>query len=178
MSAAGEILAYEKRVNAALRSFALRTHYEAATDETPLHHLMAAEDGTLDEWGVVRQTAVRILLWLAAEGPHPGAIMKRLFVLGDHMMIEPYCKLTLREKAALLDDSHGAQLWRLKRIAVDPLMRKGCRSVKGSGQKGLRASAAAAHAQQGNSNRKKKLNEHVPVERKPRPKTKTKTKKT
>lgn len=157
-SAAAEILAYSKRVDAALKEFAARTHYEPATNVTPLHHLLASEDGQLDEWSVVRETAVRLLQWIAAEGPHPARLLRRLFVLGDHMMIEPYCLLTLREKGKLLNESHGAQLWALNRIAVDPLMRRGCRSINGSGQKGMAARAAASDAQQGNRNRANSVN--------------------
>lgn len=165
-------LAFEKRINAALRAFVIRTKFEPATDEPPLHLLLSAE--SLAEWGAMRETVVCILLWLAAEGSRDGDILKRLFIMGDHMMIEPFCLLNLREKARLLNDSHGAQLWRLRRIAVDPLMRKGCRSYKASGQKGLLASEAAASAQQGNSNRRgtsrKTRNEHVLVAQKSKPK--------
>ena len=152
-SAAVEILAYEKRVNAALRSMHKRTHWEPANDVTPLHHLLASEDQTLDEWGVINETARRILGWIGAEGGNPGAILRRVFALGDHMMIEPFCLLNVREKGKLLDSSHETyRLW-LRRLCVDPLMRKGARNFKAPGQKGLQASAAASAAQKGNHNR-------------------------
>jgi len=152
-SAAREILEYEKGVNTALKRFYERTHYEATTDQTPLDALLASEEGVLDEWAVKRETAMAVLLWIAADGPHPAALLRRLYLMGDHMMIEPYCLLTLREKGALTDTSHGQPHWLMKRIITDPLMRKGAASVKAPGQKGARASAAAAAAQQGNHNR-------------------------
>ena len=152
-SAAAAILRYEAEVNTALRRFHKRTHYEPTTDETPLDALLASEEGMLDEWAVKRETAMALLLWLAADGPHPAALLRRLYLMGDHMMIEPYCLLTLREKGALTNTSHGQPHWLMKRIITDPLMRKGAASVKAPGQKGGRASAAAAAAQQGNHNR-------------------------
>jgi len=152
-SAAAAVLRYEEEVNTALRRFHKRTHYEPTTDETPLDALLASEEGMLDEWAVKRETAMALLLWLAADGPHPAALLRRLYLMGDHMMIEPYCLLTLREKGALTNTSHGQPHWLMKRIITDPLMRKGAASVKAPGQKGARASAAAVAAQQGNHNR-------------------------
>ena len=83
-SAAAEVLAYEKRVNAAMRSMQQRTHWEPATDVTPLHHLLASEDEQLDEWGVINETARRILGWIGSLGPSPAAILLKCFARWCH----------------------------------------------------------------------------------------------
>jgi hypothetical protein len=153
-TAAEEVLAYEQRVDEQLRKFYNRTEWEPSTDQTPLSHLLASEDGQLDEWAIQAETARRLLSWIAADGPHPAQLLRRLYLLGDHMMIQPYCELTLRDKAILCNNSHGTQHWLMKRICVNPLVRKGALSVKAPRQKGRAASAAAAVAQKGNTNRK------------------------
>jgi len=136
--------------------------------------LLESEEGQLDEWAIKNETARAILLWIASDGPHPAAILRRIYLLGDHMMVPPYCLLNLREKGKMCDDTHGAQHWRMQRICVDPLVRKGAASTKAPGQKGAKASAAASIAQQGNHNR---VNGHVAAgnlprrgEEKPKPK--------
>lgn len=152
-SAAAEILQYERDVNVALRRLARRTRYEPASNETPLSRLLETEDGALDEWGIRNETIRTFFDYILADGPHPAQILRRLYAVGSHMMIRPFCEMTLREKAMMLGDSHGAQHWRMKRICIDPLLRNGAKSVKAPGQKGLHAQAAAAAAQKGNHNR-------------------------
>ncbi len=163
-SAAEELLHYERGVNAALRRLRNRTHYEPATDHTPLHALIEAEGGELDEWGIRNESLRKLFAYLLGDGPHPAQILRRLYAVGSHMMIEPFCLMTLREKGLMLGDSHGAQHWRMKRICTNPLMRKGAKSIKAPGQKSAKASAAAAAAAQGNHNRS---NGSAVVERKP-----------
>lgn len=182
-SAAAEILEYERNVATALRRLARRTNYEPATSDTPLYAVIEAEEGQLDEWGIRNETVRTLFAYLLGDGPHPAQVLRRLYAIGSHMMIEPFCLLNLREKALMLGDSHGAQHWRMKRICTDPLLRKGARSVKAPGQKGARASAAAAVAQRGNHNRRGgrasrdeargfSSNGHGAVAPKTRPKTK------
>lgn len=154
LTAEQEVKAYEAQVYEALKSFHKRTHYEPTTEQTPVDVLLASEDGTLDEWAVIRETALKIMLWIASGGPHPAELLKRLYLLGDHMMISPYCELNLREKAALCNVSHGTMHWLMKRICIDPLLRKGAVSVNAPGGKGSRAAAVASAVQQGNSNRR------------------------
>lgn len=155
-SASAEILRYEREVNEALRRFSRRTNYEPVTTETPLSHLLETEDGALDEWGIRNEAVRKFFEYILADGPHPAAILRRLYAAGSHMMIRPFCEMTLREKAQMLGDSHGAQHWRMKRLCIDPLLRNGAKSVKAPGQKSLHAQAAASVAQKGNVNRRKK----------------------
>lgn len=152
-----EMCALERNTHEALRAMAARTGYEAAhldvSLESVFHPDMLSED--LEEWGIRCDTIRRFFSYLAADGPETWQILRRLFVIGAHMSIEPFCLLTVRERALMLGDSHGGQHWRMKKICTDPVLRKGGRAVKAAGQKGLRASAAAAAAQKGNCNRSK-----------------------
>ena len=153
-SAAREILDYEREVAEALRRLRRRTKYEPATVDTPMYDVLGASvDGSLDEWSIRNETVRKLFEYFLGDGPHPAQILRRIFAIGAHMMIEPFCLLNLRERALMMGDSHGAQHWRTKRICTDPLMRKGALSVKAPGQKGAAASAAASEAQQGNHNR-------------------------
>jgi hypothetical protein len=160
-SAAKEVLDYERDVTSALKKFYNRTHWEPNTEKTPLHDLLDKEEHELDEWAVRNETTRRLFEYFAADGPDPVNVMRRVYALGSHMSIAPFCELNLREKALMLGDSHGAQHWRMKKICVDPLRRNGAKAYKAPGQKGLGASASAAAAQQGNSNRRKKRTGHA-----------------
>ena len=162
--AAKEILDYERRVNAALRSLHGRTGFEptAVESRTPLSSLLESEEGELDEWAVRRETVKRMFDFLLADGPEPHQILRRLFALGSHMGVEPFCLLTLREKALMMGDSHGAEHWRIQKICVDPLKRSGAHSVKAPGMKGIDAAAACSKAQKGNTNRKNGHRKHFP----------------
>ena len=144
----------EAEVQEGLKRFYNRTHWEPCTDDTPLSQLMASEEGTLDEWAVIRETGVRMLEWIASGGPHPAELLKRLFALGAHMYVAPFNQLNLREMGMMLGDSHAAHLWRMQRLCIDPLRRKGRHSIKAPGQKSARASEVASRAQLNNTNRK------------------------
>lgn len=154
MSAEADVLRYERQVNQALRQMQHRTNYEPATVDTPLDALLASESGDLDEWGVRNETIRGFFEYILADGPHPAQILRRIFAIGAHMMIEPFCLLSLRERAMMMNESHGAQHWRVRRICTDPLMRKEARSIKAPGQKSAFAAAVAAEVQQGNTNRR------------------------
>lgn len=148
-----EAARYEADVQSALQIVGRRRSYEQTTEDTPLTQLLASEEGQLDEWAVKNETALTLLGWLAADGPHPAQVLRRVYLLGNHLMVSPFCELTMREKAKLLNCSHGTVLWLMKRLCSDPLMRKGS-AAKGAGQKGQAASAAASVAQRGNNNRR------------------------
>jgi hypothetical protein len=157
-SAAEEIVEFEKQVakrdrEAAegLRRFHNRTHYEATTEFTPLDSLIGSEEGNRDDR---RETINRIFGFLIAKGPHPAEVLRRLFALGAHMGISPFCDLTLREKKLLLGGSHGTHHWLMKKLCEDPLRRKGAKSWKAPGQKSLKSRKRYSRCQQGNTNRR------------------------
>jgi hypothetical protein len=157
-SAAAEILRYEREVSAVMKQMARRTHYEPATADTPVSELMRSEgdmDGLteMETWAIRNETIRRFFEFILADGPEPCQVLRRLYAAGSHMMIRPFCDLTLREKALMFGESHGAQHWRMKRVVTDPLRRNGAKAIKGPGQKGSRAAESASRAQQGNSNR-------------------------
>lgn len=150
-----EITRYERNVFEALRRMSRRTHYEPASVDTPISEVLGTVDDELDEWAVRRATVTALFAYFLADGPEPWNVMRRVFLLGDHMMIRPFCELTLREKAKLLGCSHEDVRFWIKRLCVNPLMRIGAASFKAPGQKSLRAGEVAAEAQRGNDNRSK-----------------------
>lgn len=174
-AAEDEILRYERNVNEALRTMSQRAHYEATTVDTPLSDVIDGEDGMLDEWGVRNETLRAFFDFLTADGPEPWKVMRRLFLAGDHMMIEPFCHLTLREKAKLFHCSHEDVRWWMKRVCIAPLQRNGARSYKAPGQKSLRAGEVASAVQQGNDNRSRNHRRVCDPAAADRPSRKTKT---
>jgi hypothetical protein len=161
-SAAEEIVEFERQVRErdiadGLKRFHNRTHWEPTTEHTPLDSILAAEDNGTDEWEVKRETVIRIFSYLVADGPHPAAVLRRLYALGAHMAIRPFCDLTLREKKLLLGGSHGTHHWLMKKICEDPLRKKGARAWKAPGQKSLNSRKSYSRSQEGNTNRKNKL---------------------
>ena len=149
-----QVEAREAEVQEGLKRFYTRTHWEPCTEDTPLSALMATEEGERDEWAVRNETGVRLLEWIASGGPHPAELLKRLFALGAHMYVAPFNQLNLREMGMMLGDSHAAHLWRMQRLCIDPLRRKGWHSIKAPGQKSARASEVASRVQKNNTNRK------------------------
>lgn len=176
MTAQEEVDAYEAEVNDALRTMRERTRYEPSFDETPVGEVIKIEEPDEDEesraarWETIRETALKLMLWIGAEGGHPATLLKRLVAIGDHMMIEPFCLFNLREKGKILGESHESVRDRMQRICVDPLMRSGARNFKAPGQKGARARKAASLAQQNNQNRR---HGHVATANRPSPANQT-----
>lgn len=168
------LMVIERNTHEALQRLNLRTGYDVAVDDVSLESIFEPMSaGDLEEWGIRNDTVQRMFRYLTAAGPEAWNILSRIFAIGSHMMIEPFCLLNLREKALMLGESHGAQHWRMKRLCTDPLLRKGAKSIKAPGMKGLKAQASAAQAQQGNSNRAFKKpaqqangnGQHVPARR-------------
>lgn len=153
-SAAKEIADYEAEVNEALHKFYNRERtWEPCTEQTPLHSLLESEDGSLDEWGIRRETVLRMFDYFCAEGPHIAKVMRRVYALGAHMAIPPFSLFTVRERGLMLGDTHGAQHWRMQQMCVNLLRRKGAHSTKAPGQKGSAASAAGDRNARVNHNR-------------------------
>jgi hypothetical protein len=149
-----EILQYEREVRDALRLMARRTRYEPASADTPLSALLAGEDGMLDEWAVRNETIRTFFAFLLVDGPEPHKVMRRLYTVAAHMMIEPFCLLTVREMGLMLGDSAPAAHWRMQRMCVNQLKRVGAKSYKGPGHKSALARDVASRSQRGNQNRK------------------------
>jgi hypothetical protein len=159
-SAAEDIVNFERAVQAreldareALRRMHNRTHWEPTTEHTPLDSILAAEDDGSDEWAERKQTVSRIFAFFLADGPHPAEVLRRVYALGAHMAIRPFCDFTLREKKLLLGGSHGTHHWLMKKICEDPLRRAGAKAFYAPGQKRFASRKRYSRSQQGNTNR-------------------------
>lgn len=152
-SALQAIKDYERDVNTALKKVARRTHYEQVTEETPLSALLESESGDLDEWALRGATIRALGNYCSQDGPEPWKVMRLFYAVMLHMGIDPYAQLTVRERALMLGDTHGAQHWRVQQFCVNRLRRAGFHSTLAPGQKGSGAAASASAAQMGNKNR-------------------------
>lgn len=155
-SAAKEILEYEREVNTALRRLHNRTKWEPTEERTPLDALLEVEDGSLEEWAIRSETIRRMFNYFVADGIRPSEVLGRVYAVGAHMAIEPFCLLTLRERALMLGDSHGGQHYRTQVVCVDVLRKKGAKSWKAPGQKSLESRASYSKRSKGNQNRRRK----------------------
>lgn len=152
-----EISDYERDVNTSLRRFHNRTNWEPTEHKTPLDALMALEEeGSLEEWSVRADAIKQLFTYFVADGIRPSEVLGRVYAVGAHMGIEPFCLLTVRERGLMLGDSHGAQHYRMQKVCVDVLRRQGAKNFKAPGQKSLESRGSYSRAQQGNSNRKRK----------------------
>src|SRR5688572_134352 len=101
-----EIADYERDVNTSLRRFHNRTNWEPTEHKTPLDALMALEeDGSLEEWSVRADTIKQMFTYFVADGIRPSEVLGRVYAVGAHMGIEPFCLLTVRERGLMLGDS-------------------------------------------------------------------------
>lgn len=152
-----EIAEYEREVCSALKRFHNRTNWEPTEHKTPLDALMAVEEeGSLEEWSVRADTIKQMFMYFVADGIRPSEVLGRVYAVGAHMGIEPFCQLTVRDRGLMLGDSHGAQHYRMQKVCVDVLRRQGAKNFKAPGQKSLKSRESYSRAQQGNSNRKRK----------------------
>jgi hypothetical protein len=159
-----EIEAYEERVNKALR----KKPREAFTTETALEKIFASEESPrcphcageieppheLEEWGIRNETIRRLSEFVCQDGLEPWKVLRNIYAVFAHMSLEPWSELTLREKALMLGDSHGAQHFRIEKL-VALLRRAGAASFKAPGQKQIETRGIYSECQQGNTNRRR-----------------------
>jgi hypothetical protein len=130
-----------------------RSHFAPAAVKMTLAELLGAEDGSLEEWGIIQDTVRRFVIYCGQDGAHPASAMRVFYAVAAQMGVEPFCLLTTRQRGALLGESHGAAHWRTKKLAEDPCRRNGAHSFRAPGAKNFHASAVAAEAAKGNRNR-------------------------
>jgi len=149
-----DVAEFERRALAALRRSAARHHYEPPSSEVSLSEILQSEEGTLSDWGARHDTIRRLFSFMSSDGSSPRDVVRKFYVIGAHMMIEPFCFFTVRDRGELLGDSHGAQHWLMRRACGNPLMRSGAYALMAPGEKSAAAKAVASRVQIGNTNRR------------------------
>jgi hypothetical protein len=150
---------HDHRITSALARAAARHGYqqESVTSHTPLDDLLDAEDAA--QVGELERSAVlnRLLDYLAADGPHPGCVLRRYFAVVKALQREDLlCGMTLQELGLMFGETKAAQSWRVKKIFSGYLRGAGAKGFKARFQKSETARAAYARAQLGNTNRRGK----------------------
>lgn len=149
-----DVEAHTRRINSVLARKALQHGYafEGATVRTPLDELLA-KDEPEDAQCERRETLQALNRFFVADGPSPGAVVRRVFAVLRAVNPELIAHMTVRELALMFDETPAAQSWRIKKIFSDYLRERGVKGFKAPFQKSEAARAAYSRAQQGNRNR-------------------------
>ena len=143
----------ERRINDTLARAAQRQGYtaEAVTTHTPLDDLLQAEDGDEDQH---REALGKVLLYFFADGPHPGAVLRRVF--GVTLAIRPELILNMNraDLAMMFGETRAAQSWRIKKIFSGYQRERGVKGFKARSEKSETAVAKYTRLRRGVSNRR------------------------
>ena len=148
----------ERRINETLAQVFHKKGFqqEAITTRTPLADLLAKEAGE-DEQDERRETLGVLLRYFFADGPHPGAVVRRVFAVGKAVAPELIVDMTVEELGLMFGETKAAQSWRIEKIFSNYQRERGVKGFKAGFQKSEHTSAAFSRAQRGNHNRRKKL---------------------
>lgn len=155
---------FDREINSVLARAALKQGYsaEAVTVRTPLDDLIRGEevDGESDdEVAELRRKILRHLLrFFFADGPHPGAVVRRVYAVAKPLTPELIMHMTCEDLANMLGETKAAHSWRILKIFSDYQRARGVKGFKAAFQKSESARAKYSRAQQGNSNRRGKKN--------------------
>lgn len=150
-------MTHDQRITSALARAAARKGFSQAsvTTHTPLDDLLEAEEAAA--CGELERSAVlnRLLDYLAADGPHPGCVLRRYYAVVKALQREDLlCGMTLKELGMMFGETKAAQSWRIKKIFSGYLKGAGAKGFKARFQKSEAAVAAYARTQLGNTNRR------------------------
>jgi hypothetical protein len=134
---------------------------EGVTRETPFDAVAAADergadaeaDREAEELGELSAVAGRMLTFFFADGPHPAAVMRRVFAWAKKFRPDLVGNLSLRDLAAMSGESHEAWRWRIEQWFDRFQERKGGEAVRAPWQRGDTTREACRRAQKGNRNR-------------------------
>lgn len=147
----------EKRIGETLAQVYWKKGFrqEAVTTRTPLADLLAKEEAA-DVQEERRETLGVLLRYFFADGPHPGAVVRRLFAVAKAVAPELIVDMTVEELGLMFGETKAAQSWRIKKIFSNYQRDRGVKGFKAAFQKSEHSTAAFSRAQRGNHNRRKK----------------------
>jgi hypothetical protein len=158
-----ELLEHERRVESALARAASRMH-EAVEPRTPVDELMLSEEAEeferlADEHErgelLLKKFFFRFLDFLYEDGPHPGWVLRRLYVMARRYRPELILHMNGSELGQLFGETRAAQSHRMQML-FDRLSASGVRGFRGAGCKSETSRSTYAAAAAGNQNRRKK----------------------
>ncbi len=157
-----ELLEHERRVESALARAASRLH-EAVETRTPVHEVMLSEEAeefermadTVEDGERLRQEFFqRFFDFLFEDGPHPGWVLRRLYVLARRYRPDLVLRMNGTDLGLLFGETRAAQSYRMQLI-FDRLRGAGARGFRGGGCKSEGSREAYAASAAGNHNRAK-----------------------
>lgn len=148
---------HDSRINEALRVAYQREGRQVIVPMTiPEIFEQAPGDGE-EELRIKTEAAVRMLLFVFQDGPHPGCTMRLLYLLAQRLKPELVLNMSGAELADMFGETRAAWSARMIRLFNGYLKARGARAVKGRTQKSDSAVALYSSAARGNTNRRGKL---------------------
>ena len=102
------------------------------------------------------ETAIRLLMFMFQDGPHPGCVMRVVYLLAQRLKPELVLNMSGAELADMIGETRAAWSARNKRIFTRYLEERGVKASRGRLQKSSAACAKYAVAALGNTNRRGK----------------------
>lgn len=130
---------------------------EPVYTRTPIDEMISREDGEpLDEY-LMRVEAMRDLMgYFFADGPHPAAVLKRVFAVAKAIFPELVLNMSCEEIGLLFGETKAAVSYRIKLLVNRPIAALFGHGVQLPWQKSSIACAKYREQALGNTNRRKK----------------------
>jgi hypothetical protein len=161
MSDRGEIVNETLRVVYSREQLAGR---EPVLTRTPLDEVMAREEGEPIDAYAMRIEAMRDLMsYFFAEGPHPEAVLKRVFAVAKAIFPQLVFNMSCEEIGLLFGETKAAVSYRIKLLVNRPIAALFGHKVQLPWQKSSSACAIYAARAKGNQNRRNHKPKKRPV---------------
>jgi ElaB/YqjD/DUF883 family membrane-anchored ribosome-binding protein len=146
------------RVDAVLGAVFRRNGHEAIEARTAVDDLLARETAELQEEPgrvaeVRSETVARMLEFFFAGGPHPSAVMRRVYAWAKKFRPDLILNMSLRDMGILFDESHEAVRSRIELLFDKAEAARGAKAVRAPWQRGEKTRERCRKAQRGNRNR-------------------------
>lgn len=147
--------AHDKRIQETLAQAAQKRGYqlESFTSDTPLDDLIRAEEGEQEEHD---EKLAKVLLYFYADGPHPGAVLRRVFAVTKAIRPDLLLNMSDAEIGMMFGETRAAQSWRRKKIFSNYQRDRGVKGYLSPSQKSESSRGVFSAAQRGNTNRRGK----------------------
>jgi hypothetical protein len=155
-----ELQEHERRIEQALARAASRLHVpiERSTPESEL--ILSEEAEAFEQMADAEERGQRLLMafftkffdFLYEDGPHPGWVLRRLYVLARRYRPELILEMNGTDLGLMFGETRASQSYRMQQI-FDRLKLSGVRGFRGGGCKTESAREAYAESAEGNHNR-------------------------
>lgn len=149
---------HEERITETLRHAWSREQAagrEPVYTRTPIDEMISREDGEAIDAYLMRVEAMRDLMrYFFAEGPHPAAVLKRVFAVAKAIFPDLVLNMSCEEVGMLFGETKAAVSYRIKLLVNRPIAALFGHSVQLPWQKSSSACAKYRSQAMGNTNRR------------------------